>query len=145
MPNQRVSIAELKRLQRGSTAAHHALVADCLFWLKLKRIPARPISTTGIPIRLDDGRIALKPNQRQEGMSDVLATLPPGGRTLLLEMKTGAASRSTAQRELQAEFEQAGALCLVVRSVEGMAQALTAIGAFTRLSHNGSHSPTTRR
>ncbi len=124
MPTQHVNARELKRMLHGSTRAHHALVAACLDWCALHRIPATPISTTGIPVLRADGRMDLKTNERQEGFSDVVICLPPSGRMGLLEVKTGKARRTPAQRRLQERFEAAGALCLVVRDLPDLLHAV---------------------
>lgn len=131
MPSQHVSIGELKSLQGGSLGAHQALVDGCLRFLALKRIPARAISTTGVPVKRADGSLILAKNERQEGFPDIVGTIPPLGRALLVECKTGEATRTPAQRRLHSEFAAAGALCLVVREVDDLIRAIGAIQAFT--------------
>jgi hypothetical protein len=131
MPQRVIHARDLKRVLGGSQRAHRSLVDACLDWCALHRIPAVPISTTGIPVLCADGRVQLHTNERQEGFSDVVICLPPTGRMGLLECKTGNAVRTRAQRDLQRRFEAAGALTLVVRDVQDLPRA---IGA-TRPTH----------
>jgi len=141
MPQQHVSARQLKRLLPGSMRAHQDLVRACIDYLALRRIPAVPISTTGIPVPHPRGGFELRANRAQAGLSDVLACVPrrfplphlhPAGarvwqgparyvgQLVLLEVKTGRARRTPEQRALQARFAAAGALCLVVRSIDDL-------------------------
>jgi hypothetical protein len=124
MPQRVIHARDLKRVLGGSQRAHRSLVDACLDWCALHRIPAVPISTTGIPVLRADGRYELRSNERQEGFSDVVICLPPTGRMGLLECKTGEAVRTRAQRELQARFRAAGALTLVIRDVQDLPRAI---------------------
>ncbi len=122
MPQPRAHAKDLHRLLGGSTRAHHARVSACLDWLALHNIPAVPIATTGIPVPGKRGGFELKSNPRQVGISDIIGCLPPGrcnpvGQMLLIEVKTGNATRTAEQRRQQERFRAAGAYCLVVRDV----------------------------
>ena len=139
MPTEHLSVSQLKARMGGSLRAHQALVAACVTWCVLHRIPAVPISTTGIPVLRADGSVALKTNERQEGFSDVVICLPPTGRMGLLEVKTGGARRSPKQREMQARFAAAGALCLVVHDVGDLERALREHGGIAARTSNTVH------
>jgi hypothetical protein len=128
MPTQHVNARQLRAMLGGSTRSHQARVQACLDWCAIHRIPAVPISTTGIPVRRADGSVGLQTNERQEGFSDVVICLPPTGRMGLLEVKTGDARRSPAQRRMQEKFAAAGAVCLVVRDVGELEKALGSMG-----------------
>lgn len=143
MPQPRAHARDLPNLIGGSTRAHHARVSACLDWLALHKIPAVPISTTGIPVPNARGTFDLKRNPRQVGISDIMACLEtpamlregyetrqpfPGcfiGRLILIEVKTGNATRTAAQRAMQDRFAAAGAICFVVRDVLELSALLT--------------------
>lgn len=100
----------------GSYRAHEDLQAAVLTYLGLRGLPAIPI-TTGPRVRpAADGRFELRSNAAQRGMADVLSCVPPHGRLLLIECKTGRARRSPAQVRMHARFSAAGGLCVVVRN-----------------------------
>jgi len=137
MPQPRAHAKDLHRLLGGSTRAHHARVSACLDWLALHGVPAVPIATTGIPVPGKRGGFELNSNPRQVGISDIMACVPIPicnplgrdtgerlGRLVLIEVKTGNAVRTAAQRAQQARFAAAGALCLVIRDVSELQDAL---------------------
>lgn len=119
-PQQHIAAAELHRHLHGSREAHQSLQASVLWILQRLQVPAVPLFTGGKPYPVGEGLYRLGKNQEQVGISDVLACLPPAGRMWLIELKTGAASRSTVQIARQKEFAAAGALTSVVRSVDAM-------------------------
>lgn len=124
MSTQHVTIGQLRAMLGGSQRAHEDLVRGCLDLLAMHRIPATPISTTGIPVQRSDGSLALKTNEEQEGFSDIVLCLPPMGRMGLFEVKTGKAKRTPAQREMQARYKAAGALVLEIRSIDDVQRML---------------------
>lgn len=117
MTTRRVTSAQLRRLPIGSLAAHEHLQAAVLTYLTLSGWPATPIHTGPRVAPGAAGGYELRGNRAQVGMADVLSCDPNSGRLVLLELKSGQAKRSRAQRELHERFEAAGAWCLVVRDV----------------------------
>jgi len=106
----------LQRVVGGSYAAHESLQGAALQYLELHGVPAIPVSTgPKVRPRLGGG-FDLKANPAQKGFSDIAAALPPDGRLVLIECKTGSASRSAEQIALQQRFQSAGALCVVIRN-----------------------------
>ncbi len=83
-----------------------------------------------------DGGFELRKNAAQIGLADVLACLPPYGRLALLDIKTGGARLSRAQRALHERFAAAGALCLPVRDVRDLQPYMPA-GRSRIQSHGG--------
>lgn len=107
----------LQRAVGGSYAAHESLQMAALQYLELHGVPAIPVFT-GPKVRpRPGGGFDLKANPAQKGFSDIAAALPPAGRLMLIECKTGSASRSAEQVALQQRFETVGALCVVIRNV----------------------------
>jgi hypothetical protein len=54
-----------------------------------------------------------------------MACLPPLGRTVLIEVKTGNARRTPEQRAQQERFAAVGGICLVVRALPDFIQRLS--------------------
>lgn len=117
MTPARITAAQLRRMPIGSLAAHEQLQTAVLTYLALNGLPATPIHTGPRVRPRAGGGYELRRNRAQLGMADVLTCQPPAGRLVLLELKSGQAQRSRAQRELHDRFSAAGALCLVVRDV----------------------------
>jgi hypothetical protein len=111
---------ELRRLLPGSNRRHQTLQQAVLDWCALRHIPAVPIHTGPRVTPLGDGSFGLRGNRAQAGVADVLATLPPFGRTALLEIKTGRAKKSAAQVEFHRRFTEAGAMSLTIHSVDDL-------------------------
>ena len=112
-------------IRRGSARAHSALVKACLDYLALEAIPAVPITTTGVPVSVLNGWARLKANPAQVGMADVIGCLPPDGRLLWLECKTGGAVQTREQAARADQFARSGALVIVAGSWEDVRDALT--------------------
>lgn len=66
---------------------------------------------------------------QRPGVGDLLACLPPSGRLVSVEVKTGNAVMSTTQKIEQAKIEKAGGLFILARSADDVEQALIAAGA----------------
>jgi hypothetical protein len=110
------AVRAVREIVGGSYEAHESLVAACLQLLGLHRVPATPI-VTGPKVRpRPAGGFELRRNPLQKGFGDIAAALPPEGRLLLIDCKTGNASRSPEQITLHEKFETAGALCVVIRN-----------------------------
>jgi len=112
-----VRAADLPRAIPGSQEAHESLVQAALTFLTLHRIPAMPIHTGARFTPIPGGGWRLYGNPKQHGMGDILGCLPPTGRMLLIDCKTGRAQLSPVQRKVHQQFTAAGALALVVRDV----------------------------
>jgi hypothetical protein len=117
-----ITARELKTVARGSYPRHEALVRATLQYLALCGVPAIPVFTGPKIARGPDGQVQLRKNRAQRGLSDVLATLPPDGRTFLIECKTGEARRSPDQVQLHDRFLAAGAVAAVIRDVRELEQ-----------------------
>ena len=111
-----ISAAELKQLARGSYAAHQSLQEAVLKLLASFGVEAVPLHTGPRVAPREDGGFDLRTNKAQHGVADVMACLPPNGRLALIELKTGAARQSDAQKRTNARFERMGALCLEIRN-----------------------------
>jgi hypothetical protein len=116
----RVSAAELRSRAIGSLAAHEQLQAAVLTFLRLSDVPAMPVFTGPRVRPRAGGGFELKHNAEQRGLFDVVACLPPLGRLLLVDLKTGKATLSSEQRLVHKRFTAAGALCLVVRELRDL-------------------------
>lgn len=120
MSQPQATARDLRRLLPGSNRRHQSLQEAVLCWCVLHRIPAVPVHTGPRVTPLGDGSFGLRGNRAQAGLADVLAVLPPLGRTALLEIKTGGAHKRPAQVQLHRRFGDAGALSLTVRSVDDL-------------------------
>jgi len=105
----------------GSYSAHESLQAAALQYLELHGVPAIPVFTGPRVRPRPGGGFDLRANPAQKGFSDIAAALPADGRLLLIECKTGNASRSAVQIALQERFQAAGALCVVIRNALDLA------------------------
>lgn len=117
----RLSAADLARLTKGSYRRHEDLVEAVLQYLAINGVPATPIQTGPRVAPRKGGGFELRENRLQRGFGDVAAALPPHGRMLLVECKTGGARRRPAQVRLHQRYERAGALCLVIHNVTELA------------------------
>lgn len=124
-PTARISASELRKLP-GSNRAHQSLQDAVLGWLELNGVPAVPVHTGPRVTPRPGGGFDLRKNTAQHGLADVMACLPPDGRLALIELKTGRAYRSPAQKRLHERFTAAGALCLVVRDLLELARIIHA-------------------
>jgi len=115
---------DLKKVLKGSLRAHEALVEACITLLALYGVPAVPIHTGPRVTPRAGGGFDLRTNPRQRGFGDLVGPLPPQGRMLFVECKTGNARRSPAQVRMKERLELAGALCLTVRSATDLEQYL---------------------
>jgi hypothetical protein len=120
MSQRRISSAELRSLAIGSLAAHEQLQAAVLTFLQLNGVPAVPVHTGPRVRPRAGGGFDLKRNSGQRGLADVLACMPPLGRLLLIDLKTGHARLSSEQAQLHRRFADAGARCLTVRSLDDL-------------------------
>lgn len=100
----------------GSTAAHGDLKA-----LVLVRLSELGIMAWNAPTGLALPIGTLRPvRYGLPGQADVLAVLPPSGRSLAVEVKTGRSRLSKEQRRWARRFQEAGGLYLPVRSIEDL-------------------------
>lgn len=113
--------SELQLAVGGSQRRHTSLQAGALSLLAFAGIPAVPIHTGPRVRPREGGGFDLLPNPRQRGFSDVIAALPPDGKMLVLELKTGAARRSPEQVRMHARLAAAGAICLTIHEIGELA------------------------
>jgi hypothetical protein len=98
------------------------LLRQVLAWLALRGVPHWRANAGG-GLR---GKRPIKGNP--EGTPDVLAVLPPAGRLCGIECKSARGRERPGQRAWRERAQAAGALCLVVRSLEELIAALAAEG-----------------
>ena len=132
---EHITPAQLKS-RKGSSDAHSALVSACMAYLKLRRTPACRMYTGARLYTEKDGSATRRTNPDMKGMPDIIACLPNGwwasidgcwlnkGRTVWIECKTGKAVQAPHQKARAAEWQKAGALVLIVRSVADLEAAL---------------------
>ena len=126
MSTRHVSAAELRKLMPGSRDSHESLQDAVIAYLRLvARLPVTPIYTGAIATFVA-GKVHARPNPEQAGIADLIVALPPYGRLWLLELKTGGACRRPLQVRKAREYEAAGALCTVARSVDDVRQVVDA-------------------
>lgn len=116
----RVTVAQLRAIAPGSNREHEQRVEACLTYLQLQGVPAIPIHTGPRVSPNGAGGFDLRGNRRQVGCGDILGALPPDGRLLFIDVKTGRAQLSAEQRRLHRSLAAAGALCLVIRNVSDL-------------------------
>lgn len=85
------------------------------------KIPCRRINVLGVPITRDGAQVGYRPST-MVGMSDILAWLPPSGRGLAVEIKTGKDKLRPEQVAFLSGIEKAGGISLVVSSFEDFEQ-----------------------
>lgn len=142
MSTRRVTASELRRMPTGSLAAHEQLQAATLTLLRLNGVPARSIHTGPRVRPRPGGGFDLRRNHGGRGMGDILAALPPDGRLLLIDLKSGNARLSAEQREFHEAFRAAGAICLEVRDVRDL---LPYLGSNAKLGAGNTHRARTAR
>jgi hypothetical protein len=113
--------SELQLAVGGSQRRHTSLQAGALSLLAFAGIPAIPIHTGPRVRPREGGGFELLSNRDQRGFSDVIAALPPDGKMLVLELKTGGAKRSPAQVRMHSRLAAAGAICLTIHEIGELA------------------------
>lgn len=106
---------------KGSASAHASLVAACCTLLTLIRWPHSPINQKAT--QKTDG--SWHSAGADEGIGDILGCTP-WGRAVFIECKSGDAEQSPEQLREAAKWERAGALVLLVRSVDQLDKATKA-------------------
>ncbi|HPD15829.1 MAG TPA: VRR-NUC domain-containing protein [Planctomycetota bacterium] len=106
---------------------HEELVNACLTVLNVTRLGGERIfawrNDTGI-VRDADGRVRRR--YGTAGAGDILAVLPPLGRLLVVEVKTGSGRVSAKQRDFHARIIERGGLVFGCRDDVGELQAFLA-------------------
>ena len=120
----RIRAKSLRRALGGSSKAHEELQKACLTLLAFYKIPATALYTGPRVRPRAEGGFELRPNRSNVGISDVMACLPPAGRLILIECKTGRAQRTPEQIEKHNRFRAAGAHCITVRTIDELKQLL---------------------
>jgi hypothetical protein len=92
-------------------------IMDYLAW---RRIPA--VQTHGLHYLPGGGVRVIRPFRK--GMPDIICSLPPTGRTCFIEVKDDEGIVTKEQESVMREFYAAGALVLVARSVQDVADAI---------------------
>jgi hypothetical protein len=105
------------------TTRETGIVASCLAYLRLRRVPAWRNNTGAARYTNAAGRARLV-RYGTPGAADVLGVLPPGGRLLCIECKTKGGRLTEAQQAFLRNVERAGALCLVVTDLSDLQRAL---------------------
>lgn len=109
---------------RGSASAHSHLCRACQDFLELHGIPVAVINQR--PVRLANG--SYRTPGAPAGFPDIVAGLPPQGRMLLLEVKSGKSRLRPRQLEAGLKWTEAGALWGVIRSVTDLPEILREAG-----------------
>lgn len=117
-----ITARELKTVAPGSYRRHEELVRAVLEYFAWCDVPAVPIYTGPKISRGPDGGVVLRKNRAQAGFGDVLAVLPPDGRTFVVDAKTGGADLKPYQRRLHDQLRAAGALTAAIRDVRELEQ-----------------------
>lgn len=98
---------------KGSTQAHSALCRTIVAYLQVRRAWVyRVLGGVG----------------SRAGVPDILAALPPSGRLICIDAKTGNARLHAGQERERVALEAAGALFIVCRQLEDVENALLAAG-----------------
>jgi len=104
----------------GSVRRHEQTLNACLGFLKIHRVPAW---------RINQRAMLTKHGWRTPGAAvgfpDAVAVLGPNGLAVALEIKSGGARLTSAQKRCRAEWETAGGLWLTVRDVVELADAMS--------------------
>lgn len=98
---------------KGSTQAHSALCRTIVEYLQVRRAWVFRVL----------GGVGQRP-----GVPDILACLPPSGRLVAIDAKTGRARLSARQEGQKEALEAAGAIFVVARSLDDVEEALLAAG-----------------
>lgn len=108
----------MKRL--GSQEAHDATLEGICTYLRLvAKIPCSKINQR--PVETSKG---WRCPGAIKGFPDLVGVIPPHGRVLLVEVKSGGAVLRPDQRDVGDEWAKAGALFVVARSVDDVINAL---------------------
>jgi hypothetical protein len=99
------------------------VLAACMLLLNLKRIPFVRVNGGGMRVGRRYVRFTSAP-----GCSDLVAALPPSGRTMLVETKSARGRLTESQLAFLGNMGAAGALCLVVRDVRELEAELARLG-----------------
>lgn len=103
------------------SAAHSKLVKACLGYLHLSSIPAWPSKTQG---QFDPKFGGFRKFVGMKGISDITGLLPPTGRGLFVEVKTGISKASKDQKAFRDRVEAAGGLYILARNLDDLADGL---------------------
>jgi len=106
---------------RGSQDAHASLVRAIVDLLGLMR---PRIECSAVNQRPVETRKGWRCPGACAGFPDVVGVLPPDGRCLLIEAKTGESQLRVEQRALRGRWVAAGALWITARSVSDVVEAL---------------------
>ena len=111
------------------SAAHSKLIRACLELLGFHRIPAWSSKTTGQYDPTTGRWRKAKGVKARKGVADITGVIPPHGRALFVECKTGSGSLSPAQRDFRDEVVGAGALWVLARSLDDVQDTLDLLRA----------------
>jgi hypothetical protein len=104
----------------GSRSAHEYTLNACLGFLRIHHV---------VCWRINQRAMLTKQGWRTPGAAvgfpDAVAVLGPNGLAIALEIKSGGARLSAAQKRCRAEWEAAGGLWLTVRDVAELANAMS--------------------
>lgn len=107
----------------SNTAAHSALIADILHTFG-GRPNVRLWRANVLVARTRTGQVV---RAGVKGQADISGILAPSGKRIEVEVKTGGATTSEAQRNWRAMMEKFGALYVLARSVDDVRRALDAV------------------
>src|SRR4051794_4415196 len=113
------------RKRRPDTRTSNDLVSACLQFLQLSGIRAWRNNTTGV---FDPGRKVFRTFTGRKGVSDILGIIPPAGRLLAVECKSGKGKLTAEQRAFLDEIAAAGGVAICARSLDDLRAALLAAG-----------------
>jgi hypothetical protein len=94
---------------------HSEIQKSILEYLQLVGIDAIPIKSQG---QWDPKKQIFRKKHGRKGIADILAVIPPNGKSCFIEVKTANDSLSLEQRMFQEDMLRAGALAFVARSVD---------------------------
>lgn len=90
------------------------LVNGCLQLLTLAKVPAWRNSTTGV---YDPAKQRFRKFVGRKGVSDILGLVPPSGRIIAVECKSGTGRLTPEQREFLADINANGGIGVCVHSI----------------------------
>jgi hypothetical protein len=111
--------------RRPDTKASNDLVAACLHLLALHGVRAWRNNTTGV---FDPERKRFRTFSGRKGVSDILGIIPPAGRLVAVECKSGKGKLSSEQRAFLDDIAAAGGVAVCARSLDDLQAALAAAG-----------------
>jgi len=117
----------------GSAQAHDSLVRACLEWLAWHGIEAAAVNQ--IARRREDGTFHTA--GAPVGFPDIVGCLPPSGRMLLIECKSGKSRLRPKQIEAARRWVGAGAVWGVVHAVDELPAVLAEAGFNGRAKRSG--------